>query len=264
MRRYRIFSGVVAFGLLAVCSQDLASQVSEVQELETAAASAKPPSAPAEELAPIAALIVSQTNEFRKSEQLNPVAVDSDLTAAAQYFANYIARTDRYGHTADGKRPADRATEHAYEYCIVSENIAYQYSSAGFKNGELATKLVEGWKNSPGHRRNMLEPFVVETGVAVAQSANTGYYYAVQMFGRPKSSSIEFSIENKSDQTIEYTIEERTFPLPPLAKRTHTRCRPPEVHMMFGEKNATQTLKPEGGHSYQVVLEKGKLRAVLQ
>ena len=261
MRRYRV---LVALGLLVACSQHLAGQVSEEQDLETAAASAKPPSASAKDLAPVAELIISQTNEFRKSQGLNPVAVNQDLTAAAQYFANYMARTDRYGHTADGKRPADRAKEHGYEYCIVSENIAYQYSSVGFKNEELSAKLVEGWKNSPGHRKNMLEPYVLDTGVAVAQSANTAHYYAVQMFGRPESKSIEFSIANSSEQTVEYNIEERTFTLPPLATRTHTRCRPCEVQLSVGEKNATQTLKPESGDHYRVASENGELRVMKQ
>jgi uncharacterized protein YkwD len=43
---------------------------------------------------------------------------------------------------------------------------------------------VEGWKRSPGHRRNLLAREATQTGVAVARS-DQGYYYAVQLFGRP-------------------------------------------------------------------------------
>lgn len=49
---------------------------------------------------------------------------------------------------------------------------------------ELASRYFEGWKKSPGHRRNMLEASVTDTAVAVARSARTGRYYAVQLFGR--------------------------------------------------------------------------------
>jgi uncharacterized protein YkwD len=176
-----------------------------------------------------AQLIVAQTNELRRSEGLEAVEVNKQLEEAAQYFAQYMAKTDRYGHTADGSRPSQRATKFGYEYCLVSENIAYQYSSLGFETKELTTRFTTGWKESPGHRKNMLEPAVTETGVAVAQSPNTGYWYAVQMFGRPKSLAIEFTITNRSAAMVSYTIGERTFPLPPRYSRTHTRCRESKV-----------------------------------
>ena len=98
------------------------------------------------------------------------MAVNPDLTDAARDFAAYMARTSRYGHTADGSRPADRAASHGYEYCVIAENIAYAFNSDGYTTEELGKTFVEGWKHSPGHRRNMLDPDVAETGVAVARS----------------------------------------------------------------------------------------------
>src|SRR5688572_23814457 len=59
--------------------------------------------------AKVADLVVRRTNEFRKAEGRSPVTVEKKLTEAAQGFADYMAKTDRYGHTADGTRPADRA-----------------------------------------------------------------------------------------------------------------------------------------------------------
>ena len=254
-----LIKALLTLVLFSIYCQPLFGQAVDEEDLETVQSSAKSASASAEDLSPVAKRIVNKTNEFRKSQQQSPVTTNADLTAAAEYFAAYMARTDRYGHTADGKRPADRAKQHGYEYCIVSENIAYQYSSSGFEDEELAEKFVEGWKNSPGHRKNMLEPYVTATGVAVAQSDKTGYYYAVQMFGRPKSKAIEFSIKNEADKTIQYTIGERSFSLPPLYTRTHSRCRPPEVQLTLGEKADTKTLKPGGGESYLVASQNGQL-----
>ena len=256
MRMHRALSSLMIF---CICGAPLFGQANDEHDLETISAGSKSVAASAEDLAPVAERIVGQTNQFRKSQELSPVVFDPELTAAAEYFANYMARTDRYGHTADDKRPADRAREHGYEYCIVSENIAYQYNSAGFADGELAEKFVDGWKNSPGHRKNMLEPYVTETGVAVAQSNRTGYYYAVQMFGRPKSKSIEFSIKNEAEQTVQYSIGEQTFSLPPRYTRTHSRCRPPEVQLALGEKAEAKTLQPQGGESYLIALQNGEL-----
>jgi uncharacterized protein YkwD len=173
--------------------------------------------------------IVEQTNAFREAEGFSPVSTNPQLTETARYFADYMARTDRYGHTADGQRPADRARDHEYAFCIVSENIAYQFSSRPFSAAELARRFVEGWKESPEHRRNMLDADLTETGVAVAQSDETDHYYAVQMFGRPESARIELRIENTSDREVEYELAEQRFSLPPRYVRSHQRCRPADL-----------------------------------
>ena len=131
--------------------------------------------------------IIDQTNDFREQEGRSRVRVNAKLSEAARDFAQYMARTGRYGHTADGKRPAERASAKGYEYCVIAENIAYAFKSDGFTTEDLEKELVEGWKKSPGHRRNMLDADVTETGVSVARSEKNGYYFAVQMFGRPKS-----------------------------------------------------------------------------
>jgi hypothetical protein len=202
---------------------------------------------------------------FRKAQGLQRVTPNAELEATAQYFATYMAENDRYGHTADGKRPAERAMNHDYDYCLVAENIAYQYSSAGFTPNELAARFFEGWKRSPGHRQNMLNSDVVDTGVAVRQSDKSGYWYAVQMFGRPKSAAIEFTITNRSDRTIEYTIDDRSFTLPPRYSRTHMRCRQTSAIFQFpSEEGGDERIKPTSGDQYVVVQESGRFNVVRQ
>lgn len=205
--------------------------------------------------------IIEKTNEFRKQEGKAPVVENNKLMETARYFADYMAINDRYGHTADETRPADRAKKHGYEYCIVLENIAYQYSSAGFTTDKLGTKFFDGWKNSPGHRRNMLDADVTESGVAIARSENTGYYYAVQLFGRPKSQSIEFQISNRSLSPVTYQLDEETFTLEPRYIRTHTRCRPPQLSLQAsGEAKEVESVKPATGERFVVVQESGRVR----
>lgn len=178
------------------------------------------------------ATIVKRVNVARAKNDLSPLRQNEELTAAAEYFAKFMAKTDKYGHGADGAAPAARAREHGYDYCIVAENIAYQYSSAGFQSDELAKKFVRGWLESPEHRENMLDADVTETGVAIAQSDKTGYYYGVQLFGRPKSMAIEFSIRNAAGDEVVYSIADRTYSLPPRFTRTHLQCRPPTVKLL--------------------------------
>jgi uncharacterized protein YkwD len=206
------------------------------------------------DLAKAAASITDRTNAFRKKEGRTPVAANAKLTATAKYFADYMPKSDEYGHTADGKGPADRAKAHGYAYCIVLENIAYAFDSRGFDTGPLAEKFFTGWRESPGHRRNILDSDVTETGVALARSEKTGYYYAVQMFGRPKSLAIEFKIENRAGVAITYAIGEKTFDLPPRVTRTHTRCRPAEVTFRWpGKDGPKAVVKPASGDRFAVM-----------
>jgi uncharacterized protein YkwD len=193
--------------------------------------------------------VVERTNAFRESQRLQPQTADPALAHAARDFARFMATTGKYGHTADGRKPAERAAAQGYEYCIVRENIAYLYRSTGYDTTALARALVEGWKKSPGHRKNMLDPAATQTGVGVAQGKD-GRYYGVQVFGRPKSAAIRFSVENRSASKIDYHAGERRFSLPARSVRTHTVCRP--LQLIIDVQPKPITARPRGGESYVV------------
>jgi len=129
--------------------------------------------------------VFEDTNAFRGEQGQRELAVDKTLAATAQRFADYMARTGKYAHDADGRTPGQRLRAAGYDYCMVAENIAFAFDSRGFRTQHLADKFVDGWKASPGHRKNMLDAEATVMGIAIAQSPSTGYYYAVQMFARP-------------------------------------------------------------------------------
>lgn len=214
----------------------------------SAAAVAKPP-----DLARVEKLVVEMTNAFRSEQGLEAAQAHAALEKAARRFAEHMASTDRYGHTADGKEPADRALAQGYEYCLVSENISYQFSSAGFRTGELATRYVEGWKGSPGHRKNMADAAATHIAVAVARSEKTGRYYAVQMFGRPKSAMVEFRITNEAREPAKYRVADKEFALAPGSARIHTQCGVEEVRLL----GAREALRPRNGARFAIVREAG-------
>jgi uncharacterized protein YkwD len=199
------------------------------------------------DLAGTGALIVQQTNRFRKEMGRDAVATNPVLTQAATDFAKFMAKTNKFGHTADGNQPNVRARQQGYDSCLIAENIAVEFSSRGFTTNALASKFVQGWKHSPGHRKNMLDPDVLETGVGVAQS-ETGYYYAVQMFGRPRSKKLTFRVANKSGTTVEYWLGDRSFKLPPDYTETHTLCRRLDLRMQLPQTKPPQS-KPQVGKS---------------
>ncbi|HEY4261398.1 MAG TPA: CAP domain-containing protein, partial [Schlesneria sp.] len=120
---------------------------------------------------------------------------------------------------------------------------------------------TEGWKHSPGHRKNMLDRDVTETGVAVAWSKETGHYYAVQMFGRPKSLAIEFQIANEAGASVQYQIDEHTFSLPPRLIRTHHICRPVPITFIWSSaKDDRQVVTPKTHEHFSVIKDSGKFQ----
>src|SRR5204863_5012123 len=114
------------------------------------------------------ALVLEGTNAFRRELGLAPVKRNALLEETARSFAQYMARTGKFDHDADGSTPMARAKSHGYDYCVVAENIARQYSSRGFATAQLGQDLLQGWKDSPGHRHNMADAAVTEIGVALA------------------------------------------------------------------------------------------------
>lgn len=171
--------------------------------------------------------IVRRTNEFRKDHELSALSREPSLADAAKRFAQYMARTEKYGHRADGRTPAKRAKAAGYEYCVVRENIAYRTNTGEVSADSLTDVFVEGWIDSPTHRENMLAEHVTQTGVGVATDGGVTYY-AVQLFGRPKSASIQLKITNRSDKTHTVVIEtdagQDEFDLQPRMYVTTRRC----------------------------------------
>jgi hypothetical protein len=196
--------------------------------------------------------VVERSNAFRAEQGLKPQQVDEALERAAREFARFMADTGKFGHTADGRPPAERASAAGYDYCMVLENLAYQYRSGGFDSDALSQALVEGWKQSPEHRESLLEPAATQTGVGLAQGKD-GRWVAVQMFGRPKSAAIRFSVENRAGHEIEYRAGERPFALPPRAIRTHMVCRPTDLAIALASAADAFTTGVRDGATYTVL-----------
>jgi uncharacterized protein YkwD len=253
MRTTRWLTGGLLVGLLLATGPTAAQKTKEHtshSEASKRPALAPPGSRP--NLERVKQLIVSATNQFRRQEGRGALRVNENLTRAAQSFADYLAASDKFSHTADGKEPWERVAEAGYEYSIVAENIAYEYNSKGFRTRELARRFVEGWKKSPGHRKNMLDPDVDEIGVGVAQSKKTGRYYAVQDFARPRSEEVTFTISNRTDATISYQVDGKEFTLRSGYTVTQRRSRPPKLTFSTGKYKEASVYHPSNGEHYTV------------
>jgi hypothetical protein len=193
------------------------------------------------------AAIVEMTNAFRKSSALQQVKPNPALTAAARAFAAYLARAGKFSHEADGRTPEKRAEAHGYRYCLVAENLALNLDSRGFEARRLAQEVVEGWKSSPGHRANLLLADATEIGVAVAPMPDKHpKFVSVQMFGRPASLKVTFSIQNLTGRTVHYKLGEAGDTINPRETITHTQCEAGQLSI-DGAASIARPVNPRDG-----------------
>lgn len=178
------------------------------------------------DLPQVEAAIVEMTNQFRREQKLSELKRNSTLDRAARAFARYLARTGKFSHTADGRRPADRTLAVGYQHCRVSENLALNVDTRGFRARQLSRAAIEGWKRSPPHRKAMMDPYVVEMGTGVAKAAGEHRYLSVQLFGRPRALQYKFVIRNTAGRRVSYSHTGRSHELPPRTEVQHTECNP--------------------------------------
>jgi uncharacterized protein YkwD len=126
-------------------------------------------------------------NAARSKAGCGPLKINNKLMAAAKTHATNMAQKDFFGHAnRDGSKFSKRVKRQGYKYRMVAENIAAGQASA--------RQAANAWLSSAGHRRNILNCKLKETGVAVAYQANDKpimgnskpfYYYWVQVFASP-------------------------------------------------------------------------------
>ena len=200
----------------------------------------------------VEARVVALTNELRKQQGLPAVQPEARLIDAGRYFAGYIAKTDKLDHDADGSSPPERAKKRGYNHCIIAENLAFEYDSAGFSPERLARNFVQGWSESATHRANMLEPEITQIGVGVAPGPKSGEYYAVQVLGRPLSQIVKFRVTNRTAATIRYEYRKRAVTLGPKQARAHESCVGGELKVDSAQPQST-AVRPKNGDRLAIV-----------
>ncbi len=118
--------------------------------------------------------MITLVNRHRRARRLPPLLLDPRITRQARLHSRAMAtRARAFGHDdflarADALR-AVMACRHA------GENVALQ---GGYR--DAAQTALDGWLDSPGHRRNIEGRFVM-TGVG-AVTDGAGILYVTQLF----------------------------------------------------------------------------------
>jgi uncharacterized protein YkwD len=141
--------------------------------------------APQEVTAEFVQRVVDLTNARRAEAGLRPLRLNAQLSQAAQSYSEVLAGSDCFAHTC-GPVPemANRVEGAGYgDWQAIGENIAAGYATPD--------DVVEGWMNSPGHRKNILSPSFSEIGIGLVTGRGAYGTYWTQDFGNRESSTAD-------------------------------------------------------------------------
>jgi len=135
--------------------------------------------------------IFQLVNEERKAVAVTALTLDTFLLKAAEDHAKYIAKVQTLTHEQTNSKkvnPKERVCFYggnAFE--LVGENLLF----TGIKNqiysnedlDALALKMVELWKKSSNHLKNMINPKYTFTEIGFSIDSENKKIYVVQLFG---------------------------------------------------------------------------------
>jgi uncharacterized protein YkwD len=131
--------------------------------------------------------VLAAVNKARAGAGCSALRVNDKLVAAAKGHAKAMAEQNFFGHASkNGAKFSSRIKAQGYRFSKVAENIG-----AGQR---AAVGIMQDWMNSAGHRKNILDCALSETGIAVVYQADDAplkgqkyamKYYWVEVFARP-------------------------------------------------------------------------------
>lgn len=120
--------------------------------------------------------VLEGINRFRRSQSKPAFRRSAELERLARHHAQEMMKAQKMSH--DGFHLRMGAAETYYGIGQLRENI---YRSKGFAKSQIPQSVVQGWIDSPGHRKNLLASNSV-CGIGVTVGAD-GQVYAAQLSG---------------------------------------------------------------------------------
>lgn len=133
--------------------------------------------------------VIEKTNEIRMQNGLPPLKHVQELDQSARYHAADMSVNNYFSHDTLGMENGqmqkvcdtwNRIESYYTNWQALAENIA-----AGQRTPDMA---MEGWMNSPDHRRNILSDSFWEIGVGFYEGQGDYHYYWDQNFGKREGS----------------------------------------------------------------------------
>lgn len=121
--------------------------------------------------------VIQLTNQERAKNGLKPLAADWQLSRVARYKSADMKDKNYFSHTSPTYgSPFTMMRNFGIAYRSAGENIA-----AGQRT---PSEVVQSWMNSPGHRKNILNPAYTHIGVGHVTGGSYGHYWTQMFIGK--------------------------------------------------------------------------------
>ncbi len=178
------------------------------------------------------------SNDERLKAGVHALAYDEQLALSARRHAHEMAQLNYVSHEspiAENATLLQRVIQAGSAAQELGENVARFRS-----DGNVADKVVKGWLNSPGHRKNLLHTHFTHMGIGVAQNDEGLVYVAQTLAYQPlvlQSSLVDSQVLDIYEATIEFSLKSRS-----------------EIAILYGSKNTEPELLDSGNHRQNIVL----------
>lgn len=125
--------------------------------------------------------VLRLTNQERARYGLAPLSLHTALDMAAVSHSQEMLDLNYFSHTSPtmGRQgPSDRVAQAGANPRRIAENI---FQASGYPMESSAKLAVDSWMESPGHRRNILDPNLTHIGIGLVEK--NGTFAATQVFG---------------------------------------------------------------------------------
>ncbi|MGB4588803.1 MAG: CAP domain-containing protein [Clostridiaceae bacterium] len=126
------------------------------------------------------AYLLKRLNDYREENGLEPLELRADLTQSAKYKSLAMLQYDYFSH--DNPNLNGKTFDYLMwevlklSYTSIGENLAFVGNSSPLNKIE-AEELFLGWKNSPAHNEQMLNPYQKYIGIGVVRAKYSGPYF---------------------------------------------------------------------------------------
>lgn len=151
-------------------------ETTQPQETQPPAENPKPPVEPDTSLSAMEQQMVNQVNQERSKNNLNPLAVEPELTRMARVKAQDMVDNDYFSHNSPTYgSPFDMMDQFGIQYLTAGENLALNATVA---------KAHQALMNSSGHRKNILNPNFTHIGIGIKKKDSNSYIFVQAFIGR--------------------------------------------------------------------------------
>lgn len=118
--------------------------------------------------------VVELTNKERTAQGLAPLKVDTELSKVAREKSRDMSSNNYFSHNSPTYgSPFDMMKQFGISYQTAGENIA--------RGQRTPQEVVNGWMNSEGHRKNIMNSDFTHIGVGYVEQGN---YWTQQFIGK--------------------------------------------------------------------------------